>query len=52
MKEREISEVWPAVRDGFSSLDRGEFTEYDADTIGDLADDVKVRARKMLARSP
>ncbi|MCP5115654.1 MAG: hypothetical protein GY953_32915 [bacterium] len=35
-----------AVRSGFASLDRGEFTEYDADTIGNLAKEVKARARK------
>ncbi len=35
-----------AVRSGFASLDRGEFTEYDAETIGKLAEEVKARVRK------
>jgi len=37
------------VRAGFRALERGEFSEYDASSIDQLADRVKTRGRKRLA---
>ena len=36
------------VRAGFEDLDRGEFTEYGAESIGELSKAVKARGRKRL----
>ncbi len=48
MEDREIAELRKAVRAGIASLDRGEFTEYGADSIGNLASEVKARGHKLL----
>ena len=48
VEEREISELREAVRAGVVSLYRGEFTECDADNIGNLASEVKARGRKLV----
>ena len=36
------------VRAGFEAVERGEFTEFDASNIKELADRVKARGRKRL----
>jgi len=36
------------IRDGFAAVGRGEYTDYDANTIPKLADRVKSRGRKRL----
>jgi antitoxin ParD1/3/4 len=35
---------------GLAQVKRGQYTEYDADNIGQLADDIKARGRRRLAR--
>ena len=48
MEERETLELRKAVRAGFASVERGQYTEYDADTIGKLAQEVTARGRQVL----
>ena len=36
------------IRAGFEAVERGEFSEYDAGTVKELADRIKARGRKRL----
>ena len=40
------------VREGFAQIDRGEYEEYDEQTIKNLATDIKARGMKRLAEKP
>ena len=37
------------VQEGFAQIDRGEYEEYDENTIKDLVSDIESRGRKRLA---
>jgi antitoxin ParD1/3/4 len=37
------------IRAGFEAVDRGEYTDYEASSVQELADRVKARGRKRLA---
>lgn len=47
-RDRHMESLRRDVRDGFEAVERGEFTEYDANSIKDLSDRVKARGRKRL----
>jgi antitoxin ParD1/3/4 len=50
LKERDqrVEDLQREVRAGFNAVERGEFTEYDESSIGDLADRVKARGQQRL----
>ena len=51
LKERDLrlESLRRGVRAGFEAVDRGEFSDYDASNIRELAERVKARGRKRLA---
>lgn len=51
LKERDLhlEALRREVRAGFKAIERGEFTDYDANSVKDLAERVKSRGRARLA---
>ena len=51
LKERddEMDRLRKDIREGFDAVERGEYTEYDVDSLHLLTEDVKARGRKRLA---
>jgi antitoxin ParD1/3/4 len=51
MKERddEVRRLRADIQEGFDAIDRGDFTEYDVDSLHRLSDEVKATGRKRLA---
>jgi antitoxin ParD1/3/4 len=51
LKERddEIRRLRGDIQEGFAAIERGDYTDYDADSIHLLAEQVKARGRKRLA---
>ena len=47
-RDQRVEALRRDVRAGFEAVERGEFTEYDATNIKELADRVKARGRKRL----
>lgn len=50
-RDEEQMELRKQLRAGFAQLERGRYTEYDARTTPALANEVKARGRRRLARS-
>ena len=48
-RDQRVEALRRDVRAGFEAVERGEFTEYDASNIKELADRIKARGRKHLA---
>lgn len=48
-RDQRVEALRRDVRAGFEAVERGEFTEYDASNIKELADRIKARGRKRLA---
>ena len=48
-RDQRVESLRRDVRAGFEAVERGEFTEYDASNIKELADRIKARGRKRLA---
>ncbi len=48
-RDQRVEALRRDVRAGFEAVERGEFTEYDASNIKELADHIKARGRKRLA---
>lgn len=49
VREMRIEELRKQVAVGIEQLDRGEYTEYDEDSLNQMFEDVKIRGRKRLA---
>ncbi len=47
-RDQRLEAIRRDVRAGFEAVERGEFTEYDASNIKELADRIKARGRKRL----
>lgn len=48
-RDQRVEALRRDVRAGFEAVERGEFTEYDANNITELADRIKTRGRNRLA---
>ena len=48
-RDQRLESLRRDVRAGFEAVDRGEFSDFDASNIGELAERVKARGRKRLA---
>lgn len=48
IRDQRVEALRRDILAGFEGVDRGEFSEFDAGTIGELADRVKARGRKRL----
>ena len=48
-RDQRVEALRRDVRAGFEAVERGEFNEYDASNINELADRIKTRGRKCLA---
>ena len=49
VREIRIEELRKQVAVGIAQLDRGEYTEYDEDSLKQMFEDVKIRGRERLA---
>ena len=49
-RDQRVEALRREVRAGFEAVERGDYTDYDEDTIHELTDDVNARGRKRLAK--
>ncbi len=49
-RDQRVEALRRDVRAGFEAVERGEFSEYDASNIKELADRIEMRGRKRLAK--
>ena len=47
-RDEELASLRAEIKKGLDAVERGEYTEYDESTIGQLAANVKARGRKAL----
>lgn len=50
LRQIRLEELRKEIAIGIEELERGEFTEYDEDSLGELFEDVKRRGRERLAK--
>ena len=48
-RDQRVEALRRDIRAGFEAVERGDYSDYDEDTIHELSDDVKARGRKRLA---
>jgi antitoxin ParD1/3/4 len=48
-RDERLQALRQSVRDGFEAVERGEYTDFDEETIGDLAKRVKNRGLKRIS---
>lgn len=49
MEQRELEDTRRAVAAGIEAIERGDYKEYSADGLKELATEIKARGRKLLA---